>query len=74
MIADILAIDVGYATAYGCAAREVEFVRSTVDWIVFDSRRHVESSLLEAETHPTRSSEQIYAYRPSPVAAHQTKF
>jgi len=32
-----------------------------VDRVVFDGCRHVETGLLEAETHPSRSCEQIDA-------------
>ena len=73
MVADVLAVDVGDAATDGRAFGEVKLMRSAVDGVVFDGCRHVESGLLEAETHPARSREQIDAYGSISVAAHQTK-
>src|ERR1035441_684959 len=61
MVADELAVDLGYAAADGRAVREIKLVGRAVDRVVFDGCSHVESGLLEAETHPARPCEQIDA-------------
>jgi hypothetical protein len=54
-------IDVGHASADRCAIREIEFMGSAADRVVFDGGGYVESRLLEAEAHPARSGEEIDA-------------
>jgi hypothetical protein len=72
MVPDIFPVDVGYAAAEGSAAREIELVRSAMDRIVFNRRGHVESSLLEAEAHPSRSRKQIDGDGAPAIALRQT--
>lgn len=61
VVADVLGVDLGDATADGRAIGEIKLVSRTMDRVVFDGCRHVETGLLEAETHPSRSCEQIDA-------------
>jgi hypothetical protein len=57
MAADIFAVYVGDASTNSGAAGEVKFVGRTMDGVVFHGGSHVESGLLEAETHPASSGE-----------------
>ena len=63
MFAKVRAVDIGYASADGGAVGEVKLVRGAVDGVVFDGGGNIEPGLLEAETYPARSSEQIDAQR-----------
>ena len=61
VLSDIAGVDFGHASANGSTRGKIELVGRTMDRVVFDSRRYVESSLLEAKAHPARSREQIDA-------------
>jgi hypothetical protein len=74
MGAYVLAVYVGDASTNRGAVGEVKFVGRTMDGVVFHSRGHIESGLLEAETHSTGTGKQIDTYRPSCVCAHSENF
>src|SRR5271157_2605820 len=73
MVANILAIYVGDASADRCAVGKIELVGGAMDRIIFDGSGNIESGLLEAEAHPARSREQIDADGSFSVASHRTK-
>jgi hypothetical protein len=74
MGAYVLAVYVGDASTNSGAVGEVKLVGRTMDGVVFHSGGHVESGLLEAETHSAGTGKQIDTYRPSSVCAHSRNF